>query len=84
MFRLPLACLAAVLLSVSVAPGDAAAQYSGGGRGGGYFGGGGGYHAGDGPPRTERRQRQNSGGAQCYTKRSKGQNGQWQSQTVCE
>jgi hypothetical protein len=91
MIRRSALCLLAVLVTGTLVPGDAAAQY-GGGAGGGYYGGGGyggggGYHA-DGPPRRERHgQRsgsQKSNGPQCYTKRTKGQNGQWRSRRVCE
>lgn len=86
MIRRSALCLLAAFAAGAFVPGDAAAQY-GGGAGGGYYGGGGGYHS-DGPPRRERQgQRaggQKSNGPQCYMKRSKGKNGQWQSERVCD
>lgn len=86
MIRRSAFCLLAILVAAAFVPGDAAAQY-GGGAGGGYYGGGGGYHSEDRPRRERQGQKsgsQKSNGPQCYTKRSKGQNGQWQSQKVCE
>ena len=90
MFRSVL-CLLAALVTGGLMPADASAQY-GGGPGGGYYGGGGyggggGYHADD-PPRRERRGGQKagapqSGGKQCYTKRTK-VGDRWESQRVCE
>lgn len=91
MFHRSALCLLVALMTGALAPGDAAAQYGSGGGGGYYggrsYGGGGGYHS-EAPPRRERQGQswggQRSNGAQCYTRRSKGQNGQWESQKVCE
>ncbi|BCJ89542.1 hypothetical protein IZ6_02770 [Terrihabitans soli] len=85
MFRLSAFCLSAILMTVAFMPGKAAAQYSN--RSGGSFGGGGGYHSQEAPRQLQRpgyRPGLRPGGPQCYTKRTKGPNGQWQSETVCE